>query len=59
MINKRNIKKIYRFTKLYGFIRTLVKYFGRRKVYFTLPNFSQNNYISIVGCGQFSFSTIS
>jgi predicted dehydrogenase len=45
--------------RIYGFLRTMIKYFGRANTVIKLPNFSQKKNISIVGCGQFAFSTIS
>ena len=59
------IKKLYRYTKLYGLKRTIVKAAGRsQKVFLKWAlfrfNFSRKkSKVSLIGCGQFGFSTIS
>jgi predicted dehydrogenase len=57
---KNNLKKIIRFITIYGVSRTLNKAYGRirRK---QLKRFYWKNKkrdVSVIGCGQFSFSTI-
>jgi predicted dehydrogenase len=58
-VNK-NIKKITRFATIYGVKRTLSKAFGRlrrseiRRWYWS----SKRRDVSIIGCGQFAFSSI-
>ena len=56
----KNIKKFFRFISIYGLSRTLIKMIGRYKlkapgIYLSLP---KKKYVSVVGCGQFAFSTI-
>jgi predicted dehydrogenase len=55
------IIKIIRFTKIYGPSRTFTKVAGRMRFGSFLSKFSRGKEkdISIVGCGQFAFSTIS
>lgn len=56
---KEKIKKIIRFSLTYGFLRALIKAFGRiRSKKIALPNFEKERYISFAGAGQFAFSTI-
>lgn len=56
----RKFTKIYRFVKIYGFDRTYVKLMGRlrlnypRRLYFSFPK----RFVSVIGCGQFAFSSI-
>jgi predicted dehydrogenase len=56
----KDLLKLYRFSQIYGFSRTINKALGRlrlkniAKVYF----FKKNRNISIIGNGQFAFSTI-
>ena len=58
MVSK--IKKVSRYISIYGFKRTFVKVAGRStKIKFRMPNFNKYRFISIIGCGQFPFSTIS
>lgn len=52
------IKKFYRFIFIYGLIRTIFKSIGRGKSFLSLLNFKRKRYISIIGTGQFGFSTI-
>lgn len=55
------IKKFFRFIKIYGLNRTINKAFGRlRSDFIPALVFSKSkNDISIIGCGQFAFSSIS
>lgn len=53
------IIKVLRYARIYGISRALVKVAGRTNINIKLPNFKKNRFISIVGCGQFAFSTIS
>lgn len=58
------IRKVIRYGLIYGFQRTVVKIAGRsRKLYlrffFGKLLFSQKRDTSLIGCGQFGFSTIS
>jgi len=55
---KNKIRKVIRFIKIYGIIRTIIKVIGRSRYSLSLPNFRTRRYISIIGCGQFPFSTI-
>jgi predicted dehydrogenase len=57
------LKKLLRFSEIYGIKRALVKAAGRLQKpafrHFVLGVFfPKKRYISVVGCGQFSFSTI-
>ncbi len=56
----KNIIKILRFAKIYGPSRTFIKAAGRLRFGNKLAFISSSNDkdISIVGCGQFAFSTI-
>ena len=60
-----NFKKIFRYFLIYGLGRTIVKIAGRyRKVplHYFFPKLFLKKYtkvISLIGCGQFGFSTIS
>src|SRR5690554_4871527 len=58
MITK--LKKVLRFTSIYGITRTINKVAGRMRGLFILrPIFlNKSPYIGLVGCGQFQFSTI-
>lgn len=57
-------KKVFRFFRIYGFSRTLIKVAGRSRNK-NLRWFFKSSYIkhkpstSLIGCGQFGFSTIS
>jgi predicted dehydrogenase len=62
----RGIKKVYRFWSIYGFSRTIIKVAGRARnkhlrVFFPRLFFRRRSkgFISLIGCGQFGFSTIS
>jgi predicted dehydrogenase len=57
----KKIIKIIRFTKIYGPSRTFTKVAGRMRFGSFLSKFSRakEKDISMVGCGQFAFSTIS
>jgi predicted dehydrogenase len=52
------LKKVIRFISIYGIKRTFVKVIGRTRLSISLPNFKKRRDISIIGCGQFAFSTI-
>ncbi len=60
-----NLQKFFRYIWIYGLTRTIVKSIGRLNIYFPIwifnffkmPNKNKKN-IAIIGCGQFSFSTI-
>lgn len=60
-----NLRKFLRYVWIYGLTRTIVKSIGRLNIYFPIwifsyfkiPNKNKKN-IAIIGCGQFSFSTI-
>jgi predicted dehydrogenase len=58
------MKKIWRFFLIYGVFRTLIKVAGRTR-YSALRFFFRNSYIkkrkeiSLIGCGQFGFATLS
>ena len=59
-----NFIKIYKYFLIYGFSRTVIKIAGRKRYLFLkifFPNFFFKNKknISLIGCGQFGFSTIS
>jgi predicted dehydrogenase len=56
---KNKILKVIRYAKIYGITRSLVKVAGRKHIKIVLPNFKSKRTISIIGCGQFAFSTIS
>lgn len=58
--------KVYRFSKIYGYRRALVKALGRLRVgKFTrfiinpFKTFRRNKIISVIGCGQFTYTTSS
>ncbi len=53
-----NIQKIIRYAFIYGLSRAFVKSVSHLRLKIRLPNFSKRRYISIIGCGQFAFSTI-
>lgn len=57
MLNK--IIKLFRYSKIYGISRALIKVASRTRIKFFLPNFKRRRFISLIGCGQFGFSTIS
>ena len=60
-----NTLKFFRYIWIYGLTRTIVKAIGRLNIYFPLwiftyikiPHNNKKN-VAIIGCGQFSFSTI-
>lgn len=52
------VKKVIRFISIYGMSRTFVKIMGRTRINISLPNLKRTRSISIIGCGQFSFSAI-
>jgi hypothetical protein len=60
-VDTTGIKKIYRFVQVYGLGRTMNKTFGHlrmswvKRLYLGKPQ----REVSVIGCGQFSFSTIS
>jgi len=58
------MKKVLRYFSIYGFGRTLIKVAGRTRLsflrfYFIKLLFKKESSISLIGCGQFGFSTIS
>lgn len=57
---KFRMVKLFRFASIYGIRRSLTKSFGRLRINFPLSNIfsSGKRYVSVIGCGQFSFSTI-
>jgi len=57
MANKKIIR-VYRYVTIYGIKRTFIKVSGRLRWPISLPNFCKKRNISIIGCGQFAFSTI-
>ncbi len=57
------LKKLFRFSEIYGLKRALVKAAGRLQKpvfrHFVLGVFlPRKRYVSVIGCGQFSFSTV-
>ena len=55
----KKIIKVLRYSKIYGTSRALIKVASRSRIRFSLPNFKKKRFISLIGCGQFGFSTIS
>lgn len=57
---RKDLKKILRFIRIYGFKRSLFKIFGRKRNQNLIKLFKckVNCRIAVIGCGQFSFSTI-
>jgi predicted dehydrogenase len=58
------LKKVYKYFLIYGFSRTLIKVAGRKrsillKLFFPKLFYKLDRNISLIGCGQFGFSTIS
>ena len=52
-------KKLIRYIFIYGITRAIVKALGRYRIKnITIPSLKRNKFISVIGCGQFSFSTI-
>ncbi len=58
LLMKHEICKVLRYAKIYGITRSLVKVVGRTNIKVVLPNFKSKRTISLIGCGQFAFSTI-
>lgn len=59
-----NIRKVIRYFLIYGFLRTVVKVAGRSRkkflrFFFIKLFWKKKSNISLIGCGQFGFSTIS
>ena len=54
------LKKVLRYTSIYGIARTLTKVAGRKRGLFIFRPFFFNKdpFIGLLGCGQFQFSTI-
>ncbi len=63
MFDLSNVKKVIYYVKLYGFRRTLTKLIGRnRSLVSIIPRIDflkKNKNVSLIGAGQYSFSTIS
>lgn len=60
----KNLIKVLRYSSIYGFRRTIIKIAGRLRlpiIKFIFPELllQRKKNISLVGCGQFGFSTIS
>jgi len=55
---KYKIFKVIRYVIMIGLNRTIVKSIARTRPNISLPKKIKNRNISIIGCGQFSFSTI-
>lgn len=56
------MKKVLRYISLYGFSRTVIKVAGRTrnsKLNIFFPHKKSKRNVSLIGCGQFGFSTIS
>jgi len=54
----KSVLKVIRYIAIYGFVRAFVKVEGRLRLHLSLLNFKKKRDISIIGCGQFPFSTI-
>lgn len=57
-----SLRKVIRFCRLYGFSRTIIKVAGRtrnNKLNIFFPRKQMQRNVSLIGCGQFGFSTIS
>jgi predicted dehydrogenase len=59
-----NLLKVYKYFLIYGFSRTVIKIAGRKRYiilqyFFPKIFFKKKRNISLIGCGQFGFSTIS
>ena len=57
----QNVKKIIRFIHLYGLKRTIFKVIGRNRLLgkYIRPRLSKvNRDIGVIGCGQYTFSTV-
>ena len=62
--NKKSLVKIFRFIKIYGFLRTIIKAFGRIRpnisfkfLFYLFNPLRKNIKVGIIGCGQFPYST--
>ena len=53
----KNIKRVFYYIDLWGFRLTFFKILGRLRFFFIFPPFFRQN-ILVIGCGQFSFSTL-
>ena len=53
----KNIKKVFSYVKLWGLKLTFFKILGRLRFLFIFPP-SRNQEVLVIGCGQFSFSTL-
>lgn len=56
----RSLRKVLRFVKIYGLRKTLYKVAGRSRHHSRLfrPRPKQERNIGVIGCGQFTFSTV-
>lgn len=64
LLNCVEIQKVFRFISIYGLPRTIIKVAGRTRIaclrFFFLSTYLKHQKdVSIIGCGQFGFSTIS
>lgn len=60
----KNVIKVYRYLLTYGVRRTIIKISGRKNIFFLKVFFPElflkkTKIVSLVGCGQFGFSSIS
>ena len=62
--NKDSLVKIFRFIKIYGFLRATVKVFGRMRpnisfklLFYMFNPLRKKIKVGIIGCGQFPYST--
>ena len=58
------VLKVIRYITIYGIPRTIIKVAGRTrarelKLFFKASYIKRNKDVSLIGCGQFGFSTIS
>jgi predicted dehydrogenase len=53
-----NLRKLFRFAKIYGPYRALYKAAGRLRLRVALPRRSYLADVAVIGCGQFAFSTV-
>jgi predicted dehydrogenase len=56
--------KIYKYFLIYGFSRTVIKAIGRKRIaffrfLFYFPYLKRDRFVSLIGCGQFGFSSVS
>lgn len=60
LVQLQNIKKVLRFTTIYGLNKTLFKVAGRSRRYVWLARLgaSEKKDVGVIGCGQFAFATI-